>query len=118
MANILVVDDSKFMRRIVMDALKGHKFTEASSGAEAIEKFKENTFDLILMDIIMESNGLEALKFMINSNKNAKIIMVSAVGQEAMIDEARKIGAKDFVIKPFDKDKLREKAEKVLATSS
>jgi two-component system, chemotaxis family, chemotaxis protein CheY len=118
MANILVVDDSKFMRRIIMDALQGHNFIEASSGSEGIAKFKENKFDLILMDIIMESNGLEALKFIMNSDKNAKVIMVSAVGQDAMVGEAIKTGAKDFIVKPFNKDVLKEKVDKVLGTSS
>ncbi|TSC58050.1 MAG: two-component system, chemotaxis family, response regulator CheY [Candidatus Peregrinibacteria bacterium Greene0416_19] len=111
---ILIVDDSSFMRKILKDLLtaKGHTLTEAENGAEALQKFASEKPDLILLDIIMpEVNGIEVLK---KIGKQAKIVVISAVGQEKMVEEARQLGALDYIVKPFDNDKVLEVITTVL----
>jgi two-component system, chemotaxis family, chemotaxis protein CheY len=114
MAKILVVDDSQFMRKIIMKTLSGNSFDEASDGKEAVQKFKKGNYDLVILDIIMQNSGIDALKAIIKLDKNAKIIMVTAVGQETMISEATKMGAKGYVVKPFNSSKLKSTVNKVL----
>ena len=115
---VLVVDDSTFMRKILIKVLEemGHKeIVEASNGAEAVEKYKVNKADLVLLDIIMEKkDGIQALKEIKEVDKAAKVIMVSAVGQEQMVKEAMANGAEDFIVKPFDNAKVKETVTKVL----
>jgi len=112
MAKILVVDDSAFMRKIMKGILEkmGHNdITEASGGKEAIEKFKEVKPDLVLLDIIMpDVGGIDVLREIKGIDPNCKVIMVTAVGQEAMIDECTKLGAKGYIIKPFEELKVSE----------
>ena len=100
---ILIADDSLFMRKIIADAVKKAGFTnliEAENGKEAVEKYKTEKPDLILMDLIMpEMNGIEVLKQLVP--QKAKIIVISAMGQESIINQALKIGAKGYFIKPF-----------------
>lgn len=113
MAKILVVDDAAFMRMMVKDTLSKGGYTdlaEAVDGADAVEKYKEIKPDLVIMDITMPNkDGLEALKEIKAFDSNATVIMCSAMGQESMVIEAIKSGAKDFIVKPF-------KAERILKT--
>lgn len=115
MAKILVVDDAAFMRMMVKDTLTKGGYTdlyEAVDGADAVEKFKEVGPDLVIMDITMPNmDGLEALKAIKQENPASNVVMCSAMGQESMVIEAIKLGAKDFIVKPF-------KADRVLKTVS
>lgn len=113
---ILVVDDSAFMRKVLIDILKNNGYesiVEACNGKEAIEKFKSEKPALLLLDIIMpEMDGIEVLK---QIGKEAKILIISAIGQEGMIQEAKDNGALGFIVKPFENDKVAEEIKKVLA---
>ncbi|NMO96168.1 response regulator [Paenibacillus lemnae] len=119
MANrILIVDDAAFMRMMIRDILTKNGFEvvgEAQDGAQAIEKFKELRPDLITMDITMpEMDGIAALKEIKKSDPNAKVIMCSAMGQQAMVIDAIQAGAKDFIVKPFQSDRVIEAINKTL----
>jgi len=119
MANrILVVDDAAFMRMMIKDILTKNGYEvvgEASDGAQAIEKFKESNPDLITMDITMpEMDGITALKEIKKINPSAKVIMCSAMGQQAMVIDAIQAGAKDFIVKPFQADRVIEAIKKTL----
>ncbi len=119
MANgILVVDDAAFMRMMVKDVLSKNGFTiagEAENGAKAIEKYKELNPDLVIMDITMpEVDGIQAVKEIKKINAAAKVIMCSAMGQQAMVIEAIQAGAKDFIVKPFQAERIVEAVKKVL----
>lgn len=109
MIKILVVDDSLFMRQMLKNILPKDKFEivgEATTGREALEKYSNLNPDLITMDITMpDMDGIAAVKEILKINSEAKIIMCSAMGQKPMIKEALEAGAKDFIIKPFDKEK-------------
>lgn len=110
MAKILLVDDAAFMRMMVKNVLTENGYTdlqEASDGAEAVAKYNEIRPDLVIMDITMPNkDGLEALKEIRASDPNASVVMCSAMGQEAMVIEAIKSGAKDFIVKPFKPDRI------------
>lgn len=119
MANrILIVDDAAFMRMMIRDILTKNGFEvvgEAQDGAQAIEKFKELHPDLITMDITMpEMDGITALKEIRKMDTNAKVIMCSAMGQQAMVIDAIQAGAKDFIVKPFQADRVIEAIKKTL----
>ncbi len=119
MANgILVVDDAAFMRMMIKDVLSKNGFTicgEAENGAKAIEKYKELNPELVIMDITMpEVDGIQAVKEIKKVNSSAKIIMCSAMGQQAMVIEAIQAGAKDFIVKPFQAERIIEAVRKVL----
>ena len=118
MAKILVVDDAKFMRTLVRDALipQGHEVVgEAENGIEAVVLYKKLKPDLVTMDITMrEKDGIEAAEEIINFDHSARIIMVTALGQENLLTRAIKIGVKDFVVKPFPPERLQKAAEKAL----
>jgi len=118
MAKLLLVDDAAFMRMVVKDTLTKNGFTdlyEAADGLEAIEKYKEVLPDLVIMDITMPNmDGLEALKKIKAEFPDAKIIMCSAMGQEAMVVEAIKSGAKDFIVKPFKPDRILKAVQQIL----
>ena len=107
------------MRMMVKDALTKAGYTdliEAQDGAEAVEKFNAENPDLVFMDITMPNkDGLEALKEIKAAHPNANIVMCSAMGQEAMVIEAIKSGAKDFIVKPFKPDRILATAEKILS---
>ncbi|MGB2762505.1 MAG: response regulator [Minisyncoccales bacterium] len=114
MAKILIADDSQFMRINLKDILKGegYEIIESADGKEALEKFKTEKPDLMLLDIIMpEVDGMEVLK---KIGKKAKIIVISAVGQEKMVNEAKNLGAIDYIVKPFENEKVIEIVKKVL----
>ncbi len=119
MANgILIVDDAAFMRMMIKDVLSKNGFEicgEAENGARAIEKFKELNPDLVIMDITMpEVDGIQAVKEIKKMNGAAKVIMCSAMGQQAMVIEAIQAGAKDFIVKPFQAERIIEAVKKVL----
>ena len=116
--NILIVDDAAFMRMMIKDILTKNGYNvagEAENGAKAMEKYNELKPDLVLMDITMpEVDGIQALKNIKASDPNAKIIMCSAMGQQAMVIEAIQSGAKDFIVKPFQADRVLEAVKKVV----
>ena len=113
MAKILLVDDAAFMRKVIKDTLSKAGYTdlhEAVDGADAVEKYNSLKPDLVLMDITMPNmDGLEALKAIRAADANANVVMCSAMGQETMVIDAIRSGAKDFIVKPF-------KPERVLKT--
>ncbi|WP_409253711.1 response regulator [Bacillus sp. SCS-153A] len=120
MANkILIVDDAAFMRMMIKDILTKNGFEvvgEAADGNQAVEKYKELTPDLVTMDITMpEKDGIAALKEIKGLDANAKIIMCSAMGQQAMVIDAIQAGAKDFIVKPFQADRVIEAIQKALS---
>ncbi|WP_312908416.1 response regulator [Tissierella praeacuta] len=120
MANgILLVDDASFMRMMIKDILSKNGFTilgEAENGLKAVEKYKELNPDLVIMDITMpEMDGIQAVKEIKEINSNAKFVMCSAMGQQAMVIEAIQAGAKDFIVKPFQADRVVEAVKKVLS---
>ena len=116
--NILIVDDAAFMRMMIKDILTKNGYNvvgEAENGAKAIEKYGELKPDLVLMDITMpEVDGIAALKKIKGSDPNALIIMCSAMGQQAMVIEAIQSGAKDFIVKPFQAERVLEAVKKVV----
>jgi two-component system, chemotaxis family, chemotaxis protein CheY len=118
-ARILVVDDAAFMRKMVSDALTkgGHEVVgEAGNGAEAVERFQALKPELTTLDITMpEKDGLAALKEIIALDPNARVIMCSALGQESKVLESIKAGARDFVVKPFQPERVQEAVAKALA---
>jgi two-component system chemotaxis response regulator CheY len=119
MANrILIVDDAAFMRMMIRDILTKNGYEvcgEANDGAQAIERFKELRPDLITMDITMpEMDGINSLKEIKKIDPNAKVIMCSAMGQQAMVIDAIQAGAKDFIVKPFQADRVIEAIKKTL----
>ncbi len=117
MPRILIVDDAAFVRMRCAKALgeKGYEVIEAQDGNEALQRYKENTPDVVLMDITMPyMDGITALKKLIEMDPEAKVAMVSVMGQQSTMIEALKSGAKDFVIKPFDVDHVLSAVEKLL----
>lgn len=115
---VLVVDDAAFMRMMVKDILQKNGFEivgEAANGLEAVEEFKKSNPDLVTMDITMpEMDGIAAVKEIKKIDANAKVIMCSAMGQQAMVMEAIQAGAKDFIVKPFQSDRVIEALTKAL----
>jgi len=118
MPKVLIVDDTAFMRKLLRNILFSAGLDvagEAENGKEAVELFKQHKPDLVTMDIIMpEMNGIEALKKIKSIEPNAKVIMCTAVGQEQMVKAAIKLGAKGYIIKPFQAPKVIEEVKKVL----
>lgn len=116
--SILICDDAAFMRMMIKDILTKNGYDvagEAENGQKAVEKYKELNPDLVLMDITMpEKDGIQALKEIKGSNPNALIIMCSAMGQQAMVIESIQAGAKDFIVKPFQAERVIEAVKKVV----
>ena len=118
MARILVVDDAAFMRVRAAKTLEdaGHTVQQAENGLEAVKQYTEWRPDAVLMDITMpEMDGLAALKEIKKIDPNARVAMVTAMGQQAIVMEALKSGAKDFVLKPFQPDRVLAALQKLLA---
>ena len=117
-ARILIVDDAAFMRMMIKGILTKNGFevvAEASDGIQAIEMYKNHSPDLVTMDITMpEMDGIEALKGIRKFDPNAKVIMCSAMGQQDMVVEAIQAGAKDFIVKPFQEERVVEAIGKAL----
>lgn len=119
MANrILVVDDAAFMRMMIKDILTKNGYEvvgEAADGSQAVEKFQDLRPDLVTLDITMpEMDGIEALKRIRAIDPAAHVIMCSAMGQQAMVIEAIQAGAQDFIVKPFQADRVLESIRKAL----
>ena len=116
--NVLIVDDAAFMRMMIKDILSKNGYNvvgEAENGKVAVDKYKELSPDLVTMDITMpEMDGLEALKAIKATNPGATVIMCSAMGQQAMVIEAIQAGAKDFIVKPFQADRVLEAVKKAI----
>ena len=116
--NILICDDAAFMRMMIKDILTKNGYTvagEAENGAKAVEKYNEVKPDLVLMDITMpEMDGIEALRKIKEQDPSAVVVMCSAMGQQAMVIESIQAGAKDFIVKPFQPDRVLEAVSKVL----
>ena len=112
---ILIADDSQFMRAVLKTVLvpAGYELIEAEDGKGTLEKFQAEKPDLVLLDIIMpEVDGIEVLK---KIGKSAKVVVISAVGQEKMVEEAKKLGVLDYIVKPFDNDKVLEAIRKAIS---
>jgi len=118
-ARVLVVDDAIFMRKMISDILEGNDMEvvgEADTGALAVEKYKELKPDLVTMDIIMpEMNGIDAVRQIVSNDPQARIVMCSALGQQALVQDALTAGAKDFLIKPFNPSRVIEVISKILS---
>lgn len=116
--NVLICDDAAFMRMMIKNVLVKGGYTvagEAENGAKAVEKYKEINPDLVLMDITMpEMDGIQALKEIKKIDSGAKVIMCSAMGQQAMVIESIQAGAKDFIVKPFQEDRVLEAVKKAI----
>ena len=116
--NILICDDAAFMRMMIKDILTKNGYNvcgEAENGLKAVEKYNELKPDLVLMDITMpEMDGIQALKNIKAANPGAMVIMCSAMGQQAMVIESIQAGAKDFIVKPFQPDRVLEAVKKVV----
>ncbi len=114
---VLIADDASMTRAIIKSALSSEDFEivgEAKNGQEAIDMYKELKPDVVTMDITMrEKNGIEALEEIKKEFPDAKIIMVSAMGNDEYVKKAIELGADEFIVKPFSKDKIAETVKKV-----
>ena len=118
MVRVLVVDDAAFMRMRCTKMLseKGYDVVEAADGLEALKKYREHSPEVVLLDITMPNmDGIATLKKLIEIDPEVKVAMVTAMGQQSMVIEALKSGAKDFVIKPFDATRVLAAVEKLAA---
>jgi len=118
MARVLIVDDAAFMRMMIKDILEKNGFEvvgEASNGLKGVELYKTEKPDIVTMDITMpEMDGIEAVKAIKAFDPTAKVIMCSAMGQQTMVMDAIRAGARDFIVKPFQADRVLEAIKKVL----
>lgn len=117
MATIMVVDDAMFMRKKCAQVLtqNGYDVVEASNGLEALNAYKTSKPDAVLLDITMpDMDGLQALKELLAIDPACKVSMCSAMGQQSMVIEALKMGAKDFVVKPFDVARVMSAVKKMV----
>jgi two-component system chemotaxis response regulator CheY len=115
---VLVCDDAIFMRTMISDILSQAGFDvvgEAESGVQAVDKYRQLKPDLVTMDIVMpDMGGIEAVREICKTDPDAKILMCSAMGQQALVVEAIQAGAKDFVVKPFQPSRVLEAVQRVL----
>lgn len=115
---VLICDDAAFMRMMIKDILSKNGYEiagEAENGVKAVEKYNETKPDLVLMDITMpEMDGIQALKAIKEMDAGACVIMCSAMGQQAMVIESIQSGAKDFIVKPFQADRVLEAVKKAI----
>lgn len=116
--SVLICDDAAFMRVMIKDILTKNGYDvagEAENGLKAVEKYNETKPDLVMMDITMpEMDGIQALKKIREADASASVIMCSAMGQQAMVIEAIQSGAKDFIVKPFQAERVLEAVKKVV----
>ncbi len=117
MTKILVVDDAEFLRVRLTKMLvtDGYEVFQAENGVKAVDTYKEIHPDVVLMDVTMpEMDGLTALKEIVGIDAKAKVIMLTALGQESVVLEAVKSGARDFIVKPFEHDRVMKAITKLL----
>lgn len=118
MARVLIVDDAAFMRMMIKDILEKNGYEvvgEASNGLKAVELYKAEKPDVVTMDITMpDMDGIEAVKEIKGFDPAAKIIMCSAMGQQTMVMDAIRSGARDFIVKPFQAERVLEAIRKTL----
>jgi two-component system chemotaxis response regulator CheY len=118
MAKILIVDDAEFLRvrlNKILD-MEGYEVFQAENGSKAVATYKEQHPDVVLMDVTMpEMDGLAALKEIISFDSHAKVVMLTALGQESVVLEAVKSGARDFIVKPFEHDRVMKAISKLLS---
>lgn len=118
MTKVMIVDDAAFMRMVIKDILtkNGHEVVaEAVDGLDAIEKFSQVNPELVFLDIVMPNmEGIECLKKIMDMDSNAKVVMCSSIGQQSVVSDAIKSGARDFIVKPFDAAKVLEVVSKVM----
>lgn len=121
MAKILLVDDAEFMRKLIRDTLLDGGYTdiyEAADGIEAVEKYNTVNPDLTILDINMPNmDGMKALKEIRGKDANANVVMCSVMGQESIVIDAIRSGAKDFIVKPFKADRILKTVNTYLVTS-
>jgi len=118
MTTILVVDDAMFMRKRCSQMLteNGYSVVEAGNGKEAVDKYRELKPDAVLLDITMpDMDGLQALKELRSTDPNVRVAMCTAMGQQSIVIEALKSGARDFVVKPFDASRVAAAVKKILS---
>ncbi len=116
MARVLVVDDAAFMRMRCARLLneKGYEVVEAADGLEALQKYREHSPEVVLLDITMPNmDGIATLKKLMEIDPDVRVAMVTAMGQQSMVIEALKSGAKDFVVKPFDAGRVLAAVQKL-----
>jgi two-component system chemotaxis response regulator CheY len=118
MAKILIVDDAEFLRvrlNKILDT-EGHEVFQAENGLKAVSTYKETHPDVVLMDVTMpEMDGLTALKEIVSFDAHAKVVMLTALGQESVVLEAVKSGARDFIVKPFEQERVMKAISKLLS---
>jgi two-component system chemotaxis response regulator CheY len=118
MAKILIVDDAEFLRvrlNKILDT-EGYEVVQAENGSKAVATYKAARPDVVLMDVTMpEMDGLAALKEIVSFDPQAKVVMLTALGQESVVLEAVKSGARDFIVKPFEHDRVMKAISKLLA---
>jgi len=118
MAKVLIVDDAEFLRVRLTKILStdGHEVFEAENGVKAVASYKEIHPEVVLMDVTMpEMDGLTALKEIVGFDAKARVIMLTALGQESVVLEAVKAGARDFIVKPFEHERIMKAISKLLA---
>ena len=115
---VLVCDDAIFMRTMISDILTSAGYDgggEAETGLQAVDRYRDLKPDLVTMDIVMpDMGGIDAVREIVKQDPNAKILMCSAMGQQALVVEAIQAGAKDFVVKPFQPSRVLEAVQRVL----
>lgn len=118
MAKILIVDDAEFLRvrlNKILDT-EGYEVFQAENGVKAVSAYKEKHPDVVLMDVTMpEMDGLAALKEIVSFDPQAKVVMLTALGQESVVLDAVKSGARDFIVKPFEHDRVMKAISKLLS---
>ncbi len=122
MTKVLIIDDAKFMRMTLANLFKEHQFNVvgmAENGEEGVKLYKETSPDIVTLDITMPvMDGLQALKEIINFDPAAKVIMCSAMGQQKLVVKAIELGAKDFIVKPFDEKRVIETVNQIVHTAT
>ena len=118
MKRVLIADDASFMRQMIRDIIEPEGFEvvgEASDGVEVVEKFKKLRPDVVMMDIVMpKRSGIDAVKAIKAEDAGARVVMCSALGQDALVSEALQAGARDFIVKPFKPDAVLSTLAKVV----
>ncbi len=117
MKKVLIVDDAAFMRLNLKNIIEEMGFeiiAEAENGVQAVDKYKEHNPDLVTMDITMpEMDGISATKKITSFDDNAKVLVCSAMGQQSLVIEAIEAGAKDFIVKPFERNRIKQAMQKI-----